>query len=73
MIKIWTWKIRDCRNIDKLDCIGSAGVLDAHGGGLVRGVEVGEGTECGIGHKILKEMKGNWLDQPTHSVLKGHK
>jgi hypothetical protein len=72
LIKFWTWKIRNCRNW-QTESGWSAGVRDAHVGGLVHGVEVGEGTECGIGHKILKEKKGNWLDQPTHSILKGHK
>ncbi len=72
---IWTEyepeKIWNRRNIDK--CDRSAGILDAHVGGLVHGVEVGEGAECGIRHNILKEKKGNWLNQPTHSVLDGHK
>jgi hypothetical protein len=54
---MWTWKIRIVEKfVEKLDRIGSAGVLDAHGG-LVQEVEVVE-VGRGIGHKSLKERKG---------------
>jgi hypothetical protein len=44
--------------VEKLDRIGSAGVLDAHGG-LVHEVEVGgEVVGRGIGHKVWKKRKG---------------
>jgi hypothetical protein len=56
---MWTWKIRIVEKIvEKLDRIGSAGVLDAHGG-LVHEVEVGgEVVGRGIGHKVWKKRKG---------------
>jgi hypothetical protein len=42
-----------------MDRIGSVGVLDAHGGGLIHGVEVGgEVIGRGIGHKVWKKRKG---------------
>jgi hypothetical protein len=45
--------------IDKLACSGSAGVRDAQVVGLVQEVEVCEVVVRGIGHKALKEKKGN--------------
>ena len=55
--------------VEKLDRIGSAGVLDAHGG-LVHEVEVGgEVVGRGIGHKSERKERELIKNQPTHSIL----